>query len=185
MASRKLNRAAQQLVRSRIIAGDTNQQIRQALKDAGHPRDITDQAFSPYRSSEEVLAAIRRRDEEAIQTGLSQRSERILRLAASAKRFERLLVDPSSAESFQRGVEKRGLVGMHKEYRETLKDLGALVDPIKPSTHLNIDWENLSDEQIDRLARGVPLELVLAASSPSGAGAAKAPERTDDPEEEQ
>lgn len=168
MAARRLNKAAGNLVRARIIAGDTNNEIREALNNAGYPSDIADQTIGHYRASEEVLDAIRRRDEEAIQTGLSQRSERVLRLAASAKRFERMLVDDGGKE-FARGI--KGLAALHREYRETLKDIGALVDPMRLTPMLNIDLESLDDEQIKRLSRGVPLELVLATPSKSRGGA--------------
>lgn len=130
MAAPKLNADARRLVIERIIAGYTNNEIRQALSDAGYPFNIADQAFSHYRAHGDVKDAIARKDEEAVQSGYAQRSERILKLALSAKRFETMLaVEPGDTKFSPSKPIITALV--HKEYRETLKDIGALVDPAK------------------------------------------------------
>ena len=130
MASPKLNADGRRFVIERIIAGDTNNEIRHSLKDAGHPFDLIDQAFSHYRRDKSVQEAIERKDSEAIQSGYAQRSERILKLALSAKRFEKRLA--LSPQDSQFATSKPfDLVAVHKEYRETIKDITDLVDPVK------------------------------------------------------
>lgn len=130
MAAPKLNQEAKRLVIQRVIAGDTNNEIRAVLKDAGYPHDLADQAFSPYRQSPEVREAIERKDSEAMQSGYAQRSERILKLAKSAKRLERRLTLNVEDATFVPSKPFE-LVAVHKEYRETLKDISDLVDPVK------------------------------------------------------
>lgn len=130
MSANKLNKAGKRLVVSRIIAGDTNNEIRLALKDAGYPFDLVDSSFAEYRQNPEVKEAMDRKDSEALQSGYAQRSERILKLARSAKRLERLLAvnpeDPAFTPS-----KPLPLVMVHREYRDTLKDISDLVDPVK------------------------------------------------------
>lgn len=130
MAATKLNQEARRLVVSRVIAGDTNNEIRHALKDAGHPFDLADSSFNTYRQNAEVKAAIERKDSEAMQSGYAQRSERILKLAKSAKRWEKRLAVSADAPDFSSSMVPL-LVMAHKEYRETLKDISDLVDPVK------------------------------------------------------
>lgn len=130
MAKITLNPDARRIVTERIIAGDTNNEIRRVLDDAGHPSDVTDQAISHYRGSEAVKEAIARKDSEAVQSGYAQRSERILKLARSAKRFERKLSAAADAQDFQE-LSAFDLAAIHREYRETLRDIGALVEPRK------------------------------------------------------
>lgn len=141
MASPKLNTAARRVIEERIIAGDTNSEIRKKLHDAGHPSNLSDPAFTTYRQSERVKEALARKDEEAIQSGYAQRSERILKLAKSAKRFERRLAIDNETEQFASGKPFE-LVALHKEYRETIKEIGVLVDPAKKQdVNLNLDTE--------------------------------------------
>jgi len=77
MASRKLNEAARQLVRERIIAGDANDQIRAALKAAQFPCDVTNPTLSGYRADPEVQAALERRRSEALEVGYADRGRRV------------------------------------------------------------------------------------------------------------
>ena len=77
MASRKLNEAARQLVRERVIAGDANEQIRAALKTAQFPCDLTNATLSGYRADPEVQAALERRRAESMETGYADRGRRV------------------------------------------------------------------------------------------------------------
>lgn len=119
------------MIIERVIAGDSNSEIRKKLMDAGHPADMTDQAFTVYRSNKEVVAAIERKDTEAIQSGYAQRSERILKLARTAKRLEKKLAADNETNEFTIQDEYR-LGAVLKEYRDTLHAIGQLVDPKKP-----------------------------------------------------
>lgn len=132
MAARKSNDAGRLIILEAIIAGLTNSEIRKKLQDAGHPADLTDQTFTGYRKDKRVKEAIERKEAEAIQSGFAQRSERILKLARNAKRLERLLSDDPEAAAFSEKLSPYELVAVNKEYRETLGDIGALVDPKKP-----------------------------------------------------
>lgn len=128
MAAPKLNRAGRNLAIQRVIAGDTNAELRSRLHDAGHPCDLTDQAIAHYRASPAVRDALDRKTSEAMQNGFSQRSERVLLLATAAKRLKKYLEDDS-------GSRKMGVIVMlNKEYRETLRALGDLVDPLRTQT---------------------------------------------------
>ena len=124
----KLNADGRRLVVEWVIAGFTNSEIRNKLQDAGYDGGLSDNALGVYRQSEKVKEAISRKDMEAVQCGLSQRSERILRLARHAKRFERRLAMDNETLDFAPG-NPLTLCGLSKEYRETLRDLGNLVDP--------------------------------------------------------
>lgn len=124
----KLNADARRLITEWVIAGFSNSEIRSKLRDAGYNEAVTDQAFTTYRQSDKVKEAIARKDEEAVQCGLSQRSERILRLARHAKRYERRLAMDNETLDFAPG-KPFDLCMLSKEYRETLRDLGNLVDP--------------------------------------------------------
>ena len=168
MAARKLSQAARRLVVERVIAGDTNSQVRHELKQAGYPSDLSDPTLSQYRALPEVAEAITRKEEQAIQSGLSQKSERLLKLAQAAKALE--------AEIFDQGASGRRLtrrevldqVRLLREWRGFLSDIGGLVDPRKAITLQHVDMENLSDEQIDQLRRGIPIEVILATASSGG-----------------
>jgi len=168
VAESKLEPDAQRLVVERVIAGDTNNEIRRRLQDAGYPYDLTDPAFSYYRQAEEVKEAIARKDAEAVQSGYAQRSERILKLAKSAKRFERRLAENNEADEFVPGSVGE-LVALHREYVNTLDALGKLVDPNKPQAIdvRNVNFADLSAEQLERIANGEPIGSVL---SSAGAG---------------
>lgn len=136
MAANKLSPDARRKVIERIIAGDANSEIRRVLADAGHipaadEKCLADASISHYRSSETVKEAIFRKDGEAVQSGYAQRSERILKLARSARRFERQLTQEADAQDFADGLAPFALTLLHREYRETLRDIGALVEPKK------------------------------------------------------
>lgn len=168
MAARKLSQAARRLVVERIIAGDTNNQVRHELKEKGYPSDLGDPTLSQYRALPIVLEAITRKEEQAVQSGLSQKSERLLKLAQAAKALE--------SEIFEQGQGGRKLtrrdvldqVRLLREWRGFLADIGDLVDPRKAITLQHVDMEALTDEQIDQLRRGVPIEVILATASSGG-----------------
>jgi hypothetical protein len=170
MARNKLSQAAQRLVVERITAGDTNNQIRQELKKASFPHDLSDPSISHYRALPEVLEAITRKEEQAIQSGLSQKSERLLKLAALAKAIEGELFADDGRRF--KDMEKLDKVRLAREYRAALDDIGALVDPRKPITLQNVNMGNFTDEQLEQLRRGVPIEVILATASGGGNGAA-------------
>lgn len=143
MAATKLNGAGRLVVIERVIAGDTNNEIRKRLRDAGYldgGDSITDATLTGYRKSKDVKAAIERKYEEAVQSGYSQRSERILRLAKSARRFEARLADGPDDAQF--AIEDNDeLVKVHKGYLDTLAAIGELVDPKKPQPLVGPDGE--------------------------------------------
>jgi hypothetical protein len=170
MAARKLSQAAQRLVVERVIAGDTNNQIRQELKKAGYAHDLVDQTLSHYRGLPQVLEAITRKEEQAIQSGLSQKSERLLKLAALAKALEGELFADDGRKLKE--MDKLDKVRLAREFRATLEDIGALIDPRKPITLQNVNMGDFTDEQLEQLRRGVPVEVILATASSGGAGAA-------------
>jgi len=132
MAARKLSSEAKRLVTERIITGDTNNDIRSALCAAGHPCDLVDQSFTSYRQSKDVRQAVERRDTEAAQVGYARRSERILCLSKSAQRLMRRLEASPDAPDFLPGTNLSDLLALHREFRETLRDIGDLVDPRRP-----------------------------------------------------
>lgn len=185
MAAPKLNRVGRRFLIEQVIAGLSNNEIRIKLEDAGHAHDITDQTFTHYRNCDEVKAAIAGRDAEAIQSGHALRAVRIKSLVRSAKRFEQLLAEGVDDQSF-RPMKKRELAVIHKEYRETLAEIGALVDPKKPvpleltgknGEPVKFDVQPLTDEQ--RLARLASLLDKARARrdrpAHSGSGAADVP----------
>ena len=131
MAANKLTREAKALVIERLVSGDSNSAVRAALHAAGYPCDLADQTFTVYRQGEEVRQAVERRDTEAAQVGYSRRSERLLCLSQSAKRLMRRLEDSPDAPDFLPGAVD-DLVRLHREFRETLRDISDLVDPRRP-----------------------------------------------------
>ena len=176
MPQARLNAAAKLLVYSSIIAGDSNSQIRQKLYDAGYPAAISDSALSHYRSAPVVVSSLQRKEQEAIQAGLSQRAERILALTTTAKKLERELSDLSEPTAFLFRHRPAGeIAALVREYRGCLKDIGDLVDPAKPQplTLQHVDMSKLSDDQLNDIARGVPIEFVLASGRTGGSGTRK------------
>ena len=131
MAANKLTRDAKALVIERLVSGDSNSAVRAALHAAGYPCDLTDQTFTVYRQSAEVKAAVARKDSEAAQVGYARRSERILCLSRSAQRLMRRLGASPDAPDFLPGPVD-DLVRLHREFRETLRDISDLVDPRRP-----------------------------------------------------
>lgn len=93
MATPQLPRAAKDLVRVRILAGDSNRQIRRCLSDAGYTPPSTDAAFTRYRNEPGIKRAIAERCEHLRQQGLGDRSRRVLKLSAIAERLERRLIE--------------------------------------------------------------------------------------------
>jgi hypothetical protein len=172
MAAPKLSRNYRDTIIERIIAGDTNSQIRKELEKVGFKGSLVDSAFTPYRSLPEVLEAITRKEEQAIQSGLAQKSERILKLAQLAKALELELFAEDGRRL--RDMEKLDKVRLGREYRAALADIGGLVDPRKAITLQHVDMEGLSDEQIEQLRRGVPIEVILATASAGRVGAQEA-----------
>lgn len=169
MAANKLSKAARDLAVQRVIAGDTNAEIRARLHDAGYPSDLTDQALSHYRDSQAVKDALERKTSEAMQSGYAQRGERVQKLAAAAKRLEKLI----EAEDHKPGT----LAMLNKEYRETLRALGDLVDPLRvqavalDATIETVDRAaNDADTKFAALVARSAAAAVLAEPDEAGAG---------------
>lgn len=121
----RLSRAAQQLIRERIIAGDSNTQIREALQAAGHPHDLSRQAINAYRQDPELKAEIERASVEGFQLAFAQRNGRIQfvneRLIECALRL---------SASSRRRVSNAALVTIGAEARAWLAEMGRLVDGV-------------------------------------------------------
>lgn len=80
----KLNPAAKQLVISRIIGGDNDAEVREALHNAGYP-PVTQQAIDYYRDLPEVKHGLRQLGKENLQAGLGMNARRIALISKQIK----------------------------------------------------------------------------------------------------
>lgn len=103
MANQRLGIGGQRYVLRRIVAGDTNEQIRQKLAKTGYPSEITDAALSRYRNRPSVLKWIERRDNEAMQQGAAQYGRRVQMLSRIALAVEGRLFMDETSEDFAAG----------------------------------------------------------------------------------
>ena len=121
MAANKLSLAAQRIVIRRIVAGDTNEQVNEALLDADF-KTVSAGALSRYRNRAAVKRWIERRDNEAMQQGAAQFGNRIRRLNTHADRLHLRLAETPHSKHFNVGRDEV-MIPLSKEYRETLKDI--------------------------------------------------------------
>src|SRR5690349_10734094 len=73
----RLNEDARDLIRRRIVAGDSNREIRGHLHDAGYPSDIIDQSFTHYRRDPEVMQARQLARMQAMQIGYADLARQV------------------------------------------------------------------------------------------------------------
>lgn len=98
----KLQPEERTLLIQHLIAGDSDNQARQALMNAGYTTDLTRQAIAHYRNLEEVKEALNDLEAEARQVGLACRARRIAILNEMA-----LEVRQRSRELCSRSLPKR------------------------------------------------------------------------------
>lgn len=164
-SARKLPPAARDLVRSRIIAGDDNTEIRAKLKQDGYPCDITDQAFTVYRQDPEVLAARQLARQLVAQIGVGDFSRRINALVKHANNLHNLIYfGEGDDDGLPRGPQgKTGdVVALSKEWRETVKQISDELSKGEPfkiemagglqlNNDINISIDGLSAAEIAQL----------------------------------
>lgn len=80
----KLNEAARNLIKEKIVSGASNREIQQALDNAGYPSDLDRSTLHYYRALPEIKQALRQIAEEHTQAGLGSRARRIQFLSALA-----------------------------------------------------------------------------------------------------
>lgn len=89
----KLSPEARDLVIEKLIVGESCEEIRTALQNAGYPSNLTRAAFSYYRRMEVVQNARKLIHEEAIESGMATMASRVSffsdRLKAIKKQVER------------------------------------------------------------------------------------------------
>ncbi|HZO87761.1 MAG TPA: hypothetical protein VFB38_05430 [Chthonomonadaceae bacterium] len=125
----KLPPAARKLIRQRLIAGDSNDQIQAALEKEGYPR-VSRQALHRYRQSRKVQEALAMMDIESVQCGLALRARRIMALAQHAQDlWQRMTGRVVGFEDMPRlPADKLSLVLLGREFRATLEAISKLVD---------------------------------------------------------
>jgi hypothetical protein len=92
MAAPVANDAAERVIVSRIIAGDTNDEIRRRLRKANMPgSEMRDQSFTHYRQRPDVKAILADAHQAAKSAGLAVRLERVRRLQRLASGLEQII----------------------------------------------------------------------------------------------
>jgi hypothetical protein len=129
-----LSQDAQFLVYERICAGDSNNEIRAALAQAGFPSHITDSGLAYYRRQDVVKQARAEKLEVALQTGYALRSKRVELLEGMIATLKRTLEGRSEDEAVPRvPVRLSDRIALNAELKATVKMLGELVDEPAPS----------------------------------------------------
>jgi hypothetical protein len=131
MASRKLNEAARQLVRERIVAGDANDEIRAALKAAKYPADLTNPTLTGYRADPDVQAALEQRRSEALEVGYADRGRRVEHLHRVAQAlFVELFGSPEGTGFTEQTTHARSAT--IDRWLDCLREINRLVDQLPP-----------------------------------------------------
>jgi hypothetical protein len=144
-SSPKVSRAGRELIRARILAGDTNDQIRAKLIASGDNYPTANSSFAHYRQDPEILAAIAERQANLKQIGLGDRTRRFLKLNGVGERLERRLMvqggfdDPDSIDS----LSGKGLFHLDR-YLATLEQIRKEVGDDKQTVEHQVGENSLT-----------------------------------------
>ncbi len=165
-----------------IVWGHDNAKIQDLMAEQGFPA-VTNHALNHYRYSaphvlDDAKAFLRKN---LMQVDLAEKAKRLHKLQRHAERLEGLMEETGLIEEhtkvlgfgqqFDSVTERRFAQGLSKEYRETLKDIGQIVDPVEKTTNntqVNI-FGNLSADDIAQFQAAIawrpkalpgPIELV-------------------------
>jgi hypothetical protein len=148
MAAPKLKKEAQLLIIERIVAGDTNHEIRAKLREKGFP-EIVDASIGHYRGMDAVKAGIALRFAEACQSGFGSVATRVKSLTADIRRIDNRLA-PAGEIGF-RSTDDHSVAALLRAKRDHFNELGKLVD--KQTLHVEHTG-----------ADGAPIEVALSPS---------------------
>lgn len=130
-------------IKQMIVSGYDNAQIVNRLIEEGHVLSYTEAAVSYWRKRPDVIALLGRRDTEALQSGLAAKERRVKELAEMAQLLKEDLteIDPLTGRlRIKSGpnVNRLAQGTLVREFRETIKDIGDLVDDKKgPEVQIN------------------------------------------------
>jgi len=139
----KLTDLGEQRIKELIVSGHTNRDIVKILIEDGHVLSYTERAVSYWRKRPDVLTMLGRRDTEALQSGLAAKERRVKELAEMAQLLKSELTETDQLTGALRikngpGVNKIAQASLVREFRETLSDIGNLVDEKKgPEVQIN------------------------------------------------
>lgn len=140
MAEERLDARARDLIRVHIIAGDSDREVRVALKEAGYCDGIRSATLARFRNEPEIVAAVQKHRAEVVQEGFAAYHRRVETLAMLAENLERKLVDDFFDEDDDLIREDRLLplpesLALTEQFMAVLQEISRLVDGPDPSEH--------------------------------------------------
>jgi hypothetical protein len=147
---RKLSLAGQQLVKERLIAGDSCKEIRQALVNAGH-ESITDESIWIYRQKPDVIEAFASKEAQVIQIGFAVRGARLDALHMQAREIQ--------SRMYAADKDDAAVAMLARSFNETIDRIEKLAGPLETTLKLvGHDGGTVKVESV-----GDPIGIALAA----------------------
>jgi hypothetical protein len=140
-----MNKEAYDFVISRLIAGETDEEVRAALIKAGYQGDVSRTTLWRYRQLPVVTEAAEQMWQEAVRTGFSLRHRRVNAIGRKIAQFERQIdlrlaaadalldnegkLTATAIQPFDPAINAQKL---HDAFLKSIAALSALVDPPQP-----------------------------------------------------